>query len=287
MEGRKSDKKGGNIQAQPIPPVRKSFAETSGRPTYPRQELGRYTSYTPREVSIVAQRKDEKHETYPALTKTPGEIWWTEGLKWEQPRPLKDNPARDKSTYCDYHHVHGHDTNDCWHLKRQIEKFHSNGNLKHLVAQKKGEKASKEGEKVIHEIYTIGSKDEDVRNRCKRRAESWRAWMYMPLTVPASDGCYSTRSLNITALVGRYKMRRIFVDTGSSSDILYEHAFRRMSWEDQQLMERVDYPVMGFSGEMVKPILKKDPKKKIREGPTMVKQGYADLEWNKCKGFTS
>ncbi|KAD2806282.1 hypothetical protein E3N88_39659 [Mikania micrantha] len=78
--------------------------------------------------------------------------------------------------------------------------------------------------------------------------------MCTPLLMPASDGCYSTSSLNITAMVGKYKMHRIFIDTGSSSDILYEHAFRKMSWEDQQLMEWVDYPVMGFSGEMNKPM---------------------------------
>ncbi|KAL8257462.1 hypothetical protein R6Q59_029503 [Mikania micrantha] len=49
-------------------------------------------------------------------------------------------------------------------------------------------------------------------------------------------------------------MCRIFIDTGSSLNILYEHAFRRMSWEDQQSMERVDCPLMGFSGERVKPM---------------------------------
>ncbi|KAD4982873.1 hypothetical protein E3N88_19544 [Mikania micrantha] len=121
-ESRKAERKGGSTQAPLTPTVRKSSVETSERLAYHRRDSGRYTPYTPREVSIVAQRKDEKHETYPTLTKTPSEIWRTEGLKWEQPRPLKDNPARDKSKYCDYHRVHGHDTNDCWQLKKQIEK---------------------------------------------------------------------------------------------------------------------------------------------------------------------
>ncbi|KAD6454304.1 hypothetical protein E3N88_09010 [Mikania micrantha] len=134
-EGRKAERKGGSIQAPLTPTVRKSSVETSGRPAYHRRDSGRYTPYTHREVSIVAQRKDERHETYPTLTKTPSEISRTKGLKWEQPRPLKDNPARDKSKYCDYHRVHGHDTNDCWHLKNQIEKFYSNGELKHLIEQ--------------------------------------------------------------------------------------------------------------------------------------------------------
>ncbi|KAD5961337.1 hypothetical protein E3N88_12810 [Mikania micrantha] len=101
-------------------------------------------------TSTLAQpsrKKEEKQETYPALTKTPGEIWRTEGLKWEHPRPLRDNPARDKAKYCDYHRVHGHNTDDCWHLKKQIEKFVSNGGLKHLQEPKMGEKRQKQKRK--------------------------------------------------------------------------------------------------------------------------------------------
>ncbi|KAD5802628.1 hypothetical protein E3N88_13988 [Mikania micrantha] len=251
-------KKGRNTQAPLTQIVRKSSVEAGGRPAYYHRDSGRYTPYTPREVSVVDEMKDERHETYPMLIKTPSEIWRTKGLKWEQPRPLKDNPARDISKYCDYHRMHDHDTNDCWHLKKQIEKFHSNGELKHLIAHKKGEKALKEGEKtdgkVIHEIYAIGGENEGVRLSRKRCAETRISWICTPLTVPTNDGFYSTRSFNITTLVGKYKMRRIFINTGSSSDILYEHTFRRMSWEDQQAMERVDYPVMGFSGERVKPM---------------------------------
>ncbi|KAD2804944.1 hypothetical protein E3N88_38321 [Mikania micrantha] len=238
----------------------------------------------PGEVSSVARRKEEKFEGYPILTKTPSEIWRTEGLKWEQPRPLRDNPARDKSRYYEYHKVHGHDTNDCWHLKKQIEKYHADGDLKHLVGQKKGEKTPKEGKKkdgeVVHEIYTISGKAEDSKFNSKRRTRNLEVWMCTLLTVPACDGCYNTNSLNITAFIRRYKMHRVFVDTGSSSDILYEHAFKKMSWEDQQLMEKVDYPVMGFSGEMVKislPLTIGEGRKQCTINITKVSNGVSAL----------
>ncbi|KAD4384164.1 hypothetical protein E3N88_24332 [Mikania micrantha] len=147
-ENRKNERKMANVPVQSSYAGRKSSVEVNMKSPPFRRETGRFAPYTPREVSIVARKKEEKQETYPALTKTPGEIWRTEGLKWEQSRPLRDNPARDKSRHCDYHCMHGHDTDDCWHLKKQIEKFVSNGDLKHLKVQKKGEKPSREEEKA-------------------------------------------------------------------------------------------------------------------------------------------
>ncbi|KAD1345613.1 hypothetical protein E3N88_42983 [Mikania micrantha] len=59
----------------------------------------------------------------------------------------------------------------------------------------KGEKAPKEDEKVdgkiVHEIYTIGSKAGSPRCDLKRRVEVLEAWMCIPLTVQASNGCYT------------------------------------------------------------------------------------------------
>ncbi|KAC9158011.1 hypothetical protein E3N88_46282 [Mikania micrantha] len=96
-EGRKNDKKGGSTQAQPAPPVRKSFVETSGRVTNPSRELGRYTPYTPREVSSIAQKRDEKREDYPALTKTTSEIWRTEAQKKREKAPKEDEKVGGKT----------------------------------------------------------------------------------------------------------------------------------------------------------------------------------------------
>ncbi|KAD4586583.1 hypothetical protein E3N88_24184 [Mikania micrantha] len=245
-EHRKNERKMANVPVQSSYAGRKSSVEANMKSPPFRSETGRFAPYTPREVSIVARKKEEKQETYPALTKTPGEIWRTKGLKWEQPRPLRDNPARDKSRHCDYHRVHGEK------LSREEEKA--------------------EG-KTVHEIFAIKTQAGNTNSIPKRRGDILEAWMCAPLLMPASDGCYSTSSLNITAMVGKYKMHRIFIDTGSSSDILYEHAFRKMSWEDQQLMERVDYPVMGFSGEMVKPMGKINLPLIIGEGKKQRKSG--------------
>ncbi|KAD6796326.1 hypothetical protein E3N88_07222 [Mikania micrantha] len=63
------------------------------------------------------------------------------------------------------------------HLIRKlhgIEKFYANWDLRHLVAQKEGEKVPKDDEKVggktVHEIYTIGNEAGSPRCDLKRRA---------------------------------------------------------------------------------------------------------------------
>ena len=55
-------------------------------------------------------------------------------LKW--PEKLKGDPIKlTKSKYCRFHQNHGHDTNECYDLKQQIEVLIMQGNLKNFVGQ--------------------------------------------------------------------------------------------------------------------------------------------------------
>ncbi|GKU92878.1 hypothetical protein SLEP1_g6546 [Rubroshorea leprosula] len=45
------------------------------------------------------------------------------------PPPLHDSPRADKSRHCDYHRVYGHNTEDCQHLKDELEFLARNGKL--------------------------------------------------------------------------------------------------------------------------------------------------------------
>ena len=42
---------------------------------------------------------------------------------------------RDRDKYCRYHRDHGHDTDDCWRLKAEIEKLVQKGHLQDYVAR--------------------------------------------------------------------------------------------------------------------------------------------------------
>lgn len=64
-------------------------------------------------------------------------------LKW--PRPLQSPPSvRDKKKYCRFHKDHGHYTEDCRDLKKQIEELIQRGKLQRYI--KRGE-ASRYGKK--------------------------------------------------------------------------------------------------------------------------------------------
>ena len=55
-------------------------------------------------------------------------------LKW--PEKMKGDPnKRNKSKYCCFHRDHGHDTDECYDLKQQIENLIKQGKLRHFVVR--------------------------------------------------------------------------------------------------------------------------------------------------------
>ncbi|XP_035833022.1 uncharacterized protein LOC110876791 [Helianthus annuus] len=183
----------------------------------------------------------------------------SENLKFNPPKPLKDAPNKDTSKYCEYHKGRGHDTNDCYQLKKQIEYFVKAGKLAHLVRDiKQGPLPNKEDtdkgagkrHRELNMVYA------DKGKGAKRSFSTLEPWMLATITVePCVEDLHLTIDpLIISAAVGDYNMRRILLDTGSSEDIIYEHCFNRMQPEDKKLLESVQAPIKGFTGEKVDPI---------------------------------
>ncbi|KAL0456471.1 UNVERIFIED_CONTAM: hypothetical protein Slati_0986300 [Sesamum latifolium] len=56
----------------------------------------------------------------------------------------------------------------------------------------------------------------------------------------------------ITALLGNYEIKRVFIDSSSSADILFREAYNQMQLGDVPL-EAVDTSLYGFAGEVVHP----------------------------------
>ncbi|KAL0427109.1 UNVERIFIED_CONTAM: hypothetical protein Slati_2885700 [Sesamum latifolium] len=64
--------------------------------------------------------------------------------------------------------------------------------------------------------------------------------------IPGND------ALVITALLANYEIERVFIDSGSSTNILFEEAYDQMQLGDVPL-EAVDTSLYGFAGEVVHP----------------------------------
>ncbi|GJT01370.1 reverse transcriptase domain-containing protein [Tanacetum coccineum] len=76
------------------------------------------------------------HGLLPSLSKSPKEILATEkaARSFEPPpKMFRSKRSRDMSKYYHFHEDYGHDTNDCRHLRIQIQEAVNSGQLSHLV----------------------------------------------------------------------------------------------------------------------------------------------------------
>ncbi|GKC65027.1 hypothetical protein Tco_1097625 [Tanacetum coccineum] len=86
-----------------------------------RRNMGVYTPYP---------RKD----TFTPLINTPKEILAMKSVSFLEPPPLIETPEKQNiNKFCDYHGDRGHNTNDCYQLKKQIYEAVALGKLDHLV----------------------------------------------------------------------------------------------------------------------------------------------------------
>ncbi|GKB15245.1 reverse transcriptase domain-containing protein [Tanacetum coccineum] len=97
------------------------------------------------------QRPKRKQDRFTLVTKTPKEIFTLEKGKFKAPPPMKTPvEKRNHAKFCELHGEVRHNTNECMHLKRQIEEMLKAGKLSHLVKELKqnnGKEQPKEAKK--------------------------------------------------------------------------------------------------------------------------------------------
>ncbi|KAK1433246.1 hypothetical protein QVD17_10155 [Tagetes erecta] len=189
---------------------------------------------------------------YTELVKTPRQILATEGVIF--PIPTKQKPTANKNTqkYCEYHRDKGHDTDECWILKQEIEKAVKTGRLAHLVKVIKDGKGGQVVHKVIGMVQNTGG---DIEKGRKRIGSSTDRWMYQEISFPAigPDEVHEEPVI-VSAVMAGHQVRRIYVDNGSALEIMYFQCFRQLDEEVQKLLLPVNAPLQSFSGEMVRPV---------------------------------
>nr|GEU48266.1 reverse transcriptase domain-containing protein [Tanacetum cinerariifolium] len=99
------------------------------------------------------QRPERKQDRFTLLTKTPKEIFALEKGKFKAPPPMTTPvEKRNHVKFCEFHGEVGHNTDECMHLKKQIEEMLKAGKLSHLIKEvkqnngKEQPKAAKKGE---------------------------------------------------------------------------------------------------------------------------------------------
>ncbi|GKD89162.1 reverse transcriptase domain-containing protein, partial [Tanacetum coccineum] len=197
-----------------------------------------------------------------SLIKCPKEILATETqLQLPAPRPVA-NPLRtgDPNKYCDYHQDKGHHTNDCIQLRKQLEIALESRKLNHLMKDLRQRVRKGQGRnpppppKVINMVRVLSSKEKKRKDR-----EATEAWMNTPITFPGviSDDA-SDEPLIIEAEVEGYLVRHVYVDEGSSVEVMFEHCFENLPAKVRAGLRETKTDLVGFTGEVAKPLGKID-----------------------------
>ncbi|GKC46123.1 hypothetical protein Tco_1063845 [Tanacetum coccineum] len=173
------------------------------------------------------------------LSKSPKEILATErAAKSFEPPPkmFGSKRPRDTSKYYHFHEDYGHDTNDCRHLKVQIQEAINSGQLSHLVKGIKKEKAKSidtpEGSKkdkstapVKPPILMISREDYAAKNTVSESMAYKEEITFPPVTR------VSNAPVIIEAVVFGRKVGRVYMDSGSTCEVIYENWFSgKRSW---------------------------------------------------------
>ncbi|GJV23647.1 reverse transcriptase domain-containing protein [Tanacetum coccineum] len=175
-------------------------------------------------------RRAEARQIHPSY-KTPKEIMALDKGKFKPPPPMTTPvEKRNASKFCEFHREVGHTTDECMHLKKKIEEMLKARKLSHL----------------IKELKQNNRKDQ---TKTTKKGETSEKDKLLAILMDGKEG-----HVIIEAEMGGNCVHRMYVDGGSSSEILYEHCFSRFRSEVKNQMIPAATPLVGFSGEIIWPL---------------------------------
>ncbi|XP_016191587.1 uncharacterized protein LOC107632418 [Arachis ipaensis] len=234
----------------------------------PFSRVGKFTNYTPLTAPIT--------EVYQQIAE--------KGIL-SRPRPLKDRTGKKKSLYCEYHKGYGHKTQDYFDLKDALEQAIRDGKLadfSHLIKEPRRRNRDHEGEDrsratrrrqepegddhglTVVNVVTVRNSAPRSRSAQKKDAKvlavsssSARSSRGLPsISFGPEDQWFNevleSPPMVTTARVGTGLVKRILVDTGADSNIMFHNVFDASGLRDTDLATH-QHGVVGLGDHFIKP----------------------------------
>ncbi|GJR22378.1 hypothetical protein Tco_0970905 [Tanacetum coccineum] len=202
---------------------------------------------------------EKRPDRFALLTKTPKEILALEKGKFKTPPPMTTPvEKRNANKFYEFHREVEHNTDECNHLRKQIEDMLKAGKLSHIIRElkqnsgkeqpkKKGETSGKEKPQAI---LIVQSRQNAVRQKITQSFSPDLEISFPPLgNDKGAEG-----PLIIEAEVRGHQVHRMCIDGGSSFEILYERCFNRLRPEIRNQTVPATTSLVGFSGEIKWPL---------------------------------
>ncbi|GJX29466.1 reverse transcriptase domain-containing protein [Tanacetum coccineum] len=199
------------------------------------------------------------HGLLPSLSKSLKEILATEkaARSFEPPpKMFGSKRSRDMSKYGHFYEDYGHDTNDCKHLITQIQEAVNSGQLSHLVKGIKkertkssdtlrGESKKDKGTRPAEAPILMVSREAHItKSLAQENTDYGGKEIIFPPVAKVNNA-----PVIIEAKIFQRKVRRVYMDSGSSCEIIYEHCFEKLNPTIKATKVDLKTPLVGFSGE--------------------------------------
>nr|GEV03288.1 hypothetical protein [Tanacetum cinerariifolium] len=191
------------------------------------------------------------------LTRTPKEIFAAESGKFKPPPPITPVEKRSNNKFCEFHNDKGHSTDECVQLRKQIEELVRAVKLSHFTKETRRDRDQQKTRKKdapvkdkAAAIYIIQPWQRVTRHKVTQSFAHIKEIMFPSLAANKGTGC----PLVIEAEISGRIVHRIYVDIGSSMEVLYEHCFNRIHPEIKSQRVPATTSLTGFSGETIWPL---------------------------------